>query len=644
MYPLFSVSEFAVHVLNGLTFGGIYVLMAIGLSLIFGIMHVINFAHASLWMLGMYFALAVIGASITIPIFGTIAGSFWLALIIAPLLVGAVGWGMEATFKPIYDRNPLYHILLTFGFTFVIADVVRGIWGGGFQTFPMPDVLRGPIEFGPVLFPRYRLFVLTTAIVVSLAVGAILRYSNFGLIIRAGSQNRLMAQSLGINIKRYYTFVFIFGSILAGFAGVLAGPIYPTIPDVWARALVISFIVVIVGGLGSFKGAVVIGFLVGVVESLGAAYVPAIEGYIVYLLLFVVLLTRPHGLFGRAGYEEETAEVSFGGRLPAIGLHHPVFLAGVAILLVFPLFAHTFLSVWYVSIAVHAVALAILALSLDIATGYTGLISFGHALFIGFGAYATALLLLNVTAFLPAVIITVILLTAVIAWLTGFFSIRVGGVYFAMITLAVAELFFELSVSVGDVTGGTDGLGFGLPQLPLVDLGDTTVLYYLSIVSLIGLYLLATRIMDSPFGWSLRGIRDSEDRMRALGYDVEKYKRRAFTLSGAYGGIAGIVFALHFTFVSPEVLHWTMSGDVLVMMILGGMGTLYGAIIGAFAFIGLEQLVPTYVELWRLWLGALFILLVIFLPQGLVGLPGKVKDAYRFVANGDLRATIAGVR
>jgi branched-chain amino acid transport system permease protein len=620
------ITELLVHVLNGLSLGGIYVLMAIGLSLIFGIMHVINFAHASLWMLGAYFSLTIIGATVTIPIFGPITGTFWLALLVVPFLVGVVGWGMETTFRPIYGRNPLYHILLTFGFTLIIADVVRGYWGGGFQNVAAPEMLRGPVDLGAVIFPRYRLFVIGCAVLLSGAVWAILKYTNFGLIMRAGSQNRMMTRSLGVSISRYYTLVFVFGAILAGVAGVLAAPIYPLTPDVWTRALIISFVIVIVGGLGSFKGAVTIGFLAGIVENLGSVYTPQLSGYLIYIMLFAVLLVRPHGIFGREGYEEETAEVSFSGKLPVIGARSRIFQAAVVVLLLFPPLVTTFLSSWYVGIMVQAIALAMLAMSLDLVTGYTGLISFGHAMFIGIGAYVTAIVLLNVTGTLPIAIAVAVLLAAAIAWATGYLGVRVSGVYFAMLTLAIAEMFHEASIGLEALTGGSDGLSFVMPSVPLLDLTDATTLYYLSLLTLVGLYLLAVRILDSPFGRALRGIRDSEKRMRALGYDVNKYKRRAFTLSGIYGGFAGVVYALYFTFIGTGVLHWTMSGDAIVMMILGGMGTLYGPILGAFAFVGLKQIIPIYVELWRLVLGVLFVLSIIFLPRGLVQLPEKIRE------------------
>lgn len=615
---------FAVQLLNGLSLGGIYVLMAIGLSLIFGMMNVVNFAHGSLWMIGAYLTFAVLSAG-SLPL-----GTFWLALIVGPLVVGAVGAGMEyTTFRPLYGRNPLYHILLTFGFTLIFADVVEYLWGVGFHSVRPPSILVGAITIGPMYYPKYRLFVLVAALVLSGAVWAMLRYTSFGLVIRAGSQNRLMSRSLGINVSAYYTAVFALGAGLAGIAGVLSAPLFPIVPSMWTRAIIIAFIVVIVGGLGSFRGAVVAGLLIGVVESLGATYVPELSGYLIYILMFGVLLFRPNGIFGREGHVEATeAEIEIESRLPTIGPRHRVFVAAIGFMLLYPFLMRALFSVTYINIMVQAMAFGILALSLDLVTGYTGLISFGHAMFIGLGAYVTALTLLNVTGLLIVAVPVAVLIAALIAWGVGYLGIRVSGVYFAMLTLAVAQMFHRLTLDLQSLTGGSDGIGFALPAAPLLNLENTTTIYFIGLVTLVGLYLLAVRILESPFGTSLVAIRDSEHRMEALGYDVNKYKRRTFMLSGAYGGIAGSLYALYFTFLDPGLLGWTTSGDTIVMMILGGIGTLYGPIIGAITFVGLEHVLSSFIDYWEFVVGLLFILVVILIPRGLVSLPLLIKEKW----------------
>jgi len=625
-----SVQELAVQVLNGLTRGGVYVLVAIGLSLIFGVMNVVNFAHGSLWMLGVYLTLTVVGASF---------GSFWLALLLVPLGMAVVGAAMETTtFRPLYGRDPLYHILLTFGFTLVFTDVVRFFWGTGYQQSPaLPGVLQGAMELAPgVFFPRYRLFVLLMAIVLSVAVWAILRYTAFGLIVRAGTQNRKMTRSLGVNVSRYYTLVFAFGAALAGIAGVLSANIFTITPSMWAQVIILSFIVVIVGGLGSFKGAVVAGFLIGMVEALdqpllelGTATlglpgaIQALDGYLVYILLFVVLLIRPAGIFGDESHLEDVeANIDIDTSLPTINYDSPYFLGVLAVLVAIPFV----LGNYFEGIVVQIMIVGLFALSLDIVTGYTGLISLGHALFLGLAAYGVGLIFANVTGLLFVAVPAVIVAAAVVAWAIGYLSFRVSGVYFAMLTLAVAEMFRQIVVDFDGLTNGTDGLNVVWPAVPFVDLGDTTTIYFLTLVTLAGLYVLSVRILDSPFGTSLKAIRDSSERMEALGYDVNRYKRRAFLLSGAIGGVAGVMHALYFRFASPSsVLDWAVSGDVLVTMVLGGMGTLYGPLVGATVFVGLETQVSRFVTHWEFVLGSLFILFVIFAPRGLVSLPGRVK-------------------
>ncbi|MHB9287875.1 ABC transporter permease [Halobacteriales archaeon Cl-PHB] len=625
-----TVQELVVQVLNGLTRGGIYVLIAIGLSLIFGVMNVVNFAHGSLWMLGVYLTLTVVGASF---------GSFWLALLLVPLGMAVVGAAMETTtFRPLYGRDPLYHILLTFGFTLVFTDVVRYFWGSGYQPSPqLPEVLTGAMELSPgIFFPRYRLFVLGMAVVLSLLVWSILRYTAFGLIVRAGTQNRKMTRSLGVNVSRYYTLVFAFGSALAGIAGVLSANIFTITPGMWAQVIILAFIIVIVGGLGSFKGAVAAGFLIGMVEALdqpllelGTAtfglpsVIQMLDGYLVFLLLFVVLLVRPAGLFGKEGHLEDVeANIDIDTSLPTINYDHPYFLAVLGLLLAVPFVLGNYLE----GVVVQIMIVGLFALSLDIVTGYTGLISFGHALFLGLAAYGVGLIFANITGLVFVAVPAVIVAAAVVAWAIGYLSFRVSGVYFAMLTLAVAEMFHQMVVDFDDLTNGTDGFGIIWPGVPLLDLGDTTTIYFLTLVTLVGLYLLSVRILDSPFGTSLKAIRDSEERMEALGYDVNKYKRRAFLLSGAIGGVAGVMHALWFRFASPSsVLEWTVSGDVLVTMVLGGMGTLYGPLVGAAVFVGLESQVSRFVTHWEFVLGSLFILFVIFAPRGLVSLPGRFR-------------------
>jgi branched-chain amino acid transport system permease protein len=611
------------QLLNGLALGVLYLLIASGLSVIFGMTDIINIAHVVLYTLGAYIGLAFIDAT----------GSFWIALVAAPLVVGVIGAGMErSTLHRIYDRDPLYHVILTFGFVLIITEIVEFIWGKGPQNFEIPEVLLGAQSVGPIIYPKYKLFLIGTGFFLALLVWAVFRFTEFGLVIRAGAQDADAVRLMGLDVSNYFTGVFAFGSVLAGFAGVLAGPFLNVTPGMGESILLIAFIVVIVGGLGSFRGSVVAAVLIGVVQSLGEVFVPELTGFTVFLLMIGVLLVRPQGLFGEYNIREHASKVTFDENIQPIELTDRRALAVIALLALLPLGVGTFYSSFFLALLTLVFAWALLALSLDLVLGYIGLLSFGHAAFWGLGAYTTALLAIHVTnSFLLALAVAVVI-TAAVAWVIGVLSVRLAGVYFLIITLAFAEIFRQGAFRFDDITGGSDGLR-GMPSMELLglNLGDTVTFYYVALVVVVGIYGLTVRLMDSPFGRAMVGIRESERRLAFLGFDTDKYKRRAFTLSGAIGGIAGVIFATFQTFASPESLNWIVSGDAFLIVLLGGMGTLYGPMLGAAVFVGISEMLSSYIDQWRLLLGLLLILTIMFAPRGLVQLRGSLARQVRAV-------------
>lgn len=286
---------------------------------------------------------------------------------------------------------------------------------------------------------------------------------------------------------------------------------------------------------------------------------------------------------------------------------------------------------YYLSLAIEVLIFAIFAMSLDLLLGYTGLPSFGHAAFFGFGAYALAYLTsrsdlaLNLTSNILITLPIVLLATALLALALGFFALRTTGIYFLMVTLALAQMLFSIAIGWSEVTGGSDGLpGVPRPSIGLGPLGYTfstrESFYYL----VLGLFLLSwwvlRRIVASPFGWTLRGIRENEQRMRALGYNTFGFKMIAYVIAGALAGLAGSLLVHFFGIASPESLYWTTSGEVMIMLIIGGAGTLTGSIFGA----AVERLLPsfasTYIARWQTLMGLVFILFVLFAPKGIMGL------------------------
>jgi branched-chain amino acid transport system permease protein len=277
------------QLLNGLTLGFMYVIIASGLSLIFGLMEVINFAHGALYMLGAYFGLT----------FFKLTGNFWLSLLIAPIIVGIIGMMLEySTFRPLYGRSPLYHILLTFGLVLIIGNAAELVWGKAYHLFPRPPGFDGIVRLLGFTYPSYRLFVLMVAIGISVFFWFMLKKTRFGLIIRAGTHNREITSAFGIDISRYFTIIFGFGVAIAGAAGVLMGPILSVHPHMGDGIIITAFIVVVVGGLGSLSGATLAGILIGVLESFSVILFPAFTGAMMYMVMVIVLLVRPQGLLG----------------------------------------------------------------------------------------------------------------------------------------------------------------------------------------------------------------------------------------------------------------------------------------------------------------------------------------------------------
>lgn len=283
------------QVFTGLVLGMIFVLLAVGLSLIFGLLTVVNFAHGSFFMLGAYFGFFLLGFT----------KSFWLALVLAPLLVGAFGLLVERfLIRPLYGRSIDDPLLLTFGLSLVLVEAARLIWGKIGLTFDSPPALAGAINLGFTYFPSYRIFVIVVTALVLLALWLFLERTDLGLIIRAGARDPLMVRALGIDLGRIWLLVFGLGSALAGLAGILAAPMYGVYAEMGVTIIIQSFVVVVVGGMGSLAGAVVAGLLIGEVVGLTTLFVPKLAEIMVFIVMAVVLLVRPSGLFGEAGLME----------------------------------------------------------------------------------------------------------------------------------------------------------------------------------------------------------------------------------------------------------------------------------------------------------------------------------------------------
>src|SRR5487761_616296 len=272
---------------TGLVLGGLYVLIAIGLSIIFGQLGIVNFAHGGFFALGAYFALTLY------QYFG------WPAVLLAPVLVGVVGMVVERTLiHRLYDKEPLVSLIVTFALALMIEALLRLVYGGIGQPFNQPEFLSGIYLWGPLLITKYRLTVFMTTVVLLIALWAFMQFTPYGRILRAGSRDPEMVGLLGIRLPRVLTAVFGLGCAIAGIAGVLAAPLWTVDPTISENAIMPAFVIVTIGGLGSFPGAVIAGLLVGEVVTITIQLAPAASGAIMYIFMAAVLLIRPRGLLG----------------------------------------------------------------------------------------------------------------------------------------------------------------------------------------------------------------------------------------------------------------------------------------------------------------------------------------------------------
>lgn len=281
----------AAQLVNGLSYGLLLFIITSGLSLIFGIMGVLNLAHGSMYMIGAYIAFTVTNSFIP---------SFWLALIIAPIVVGLISLIIEVVLlRTTYQLGHLSQVLMTFGLAYIFHDLARWIWGSNPLSVKPPEVLSGSIELFDQTFGLYRLAVIVIGIIIVIVLWFMQEKTRWGAIIRAGLIDKEMITGLGVNIKLVFTLVFVFGGMLAGFGGVVSAPILGVYPDMEFQILILALVILVIGGLGSIEGTFVASVLVGLVETFSRYLIPEVSVFIVYALMAFVLILKPDGLFGK---------------------------------------------------------------------------------------------------------------------------------------------------------------------------------------------------------------------------------------------------------------------------------------------------------------------------------------------------------
>jgi branched-chain amino acid transport system permease protein len=617
------MSAFVNTLFNGFAFSGLLFLLSVGLTLILGLIRVVNFAHGVLFILGGYMFVMITNAT----------NSLILGILVSIITLAVVGGFIEfVLLKRVYGRGHLAQIIITFGVVLIAQDVIKLIWSNvPYNLTAIPTFLQGSVDIGDVTVPKNSIFIIGVAILMGIILLLILNKTKLGKRINAASLDTEMANALGMNVPFLFTSVFILGSACAAVAGALLSLKVSLVPALSMEYLIYAFAVVIIGGLGSFKGSIYGSLIVGICYSFGIMILPNFAMIFIFALLLLTLLIRPRGLFGVVEEErtiklraEEGKTIILPGLKKSSKRVRQLILWGAIIVLLIVL--SRILPTFWVLFITEILILILLASSLNMVIG-SGLVSLAHAAFFGAGAYISSVVLIQLTSSLFLSIAISVVGAAIIAFVIGILSLRHVELYFTLITLAFAQFFYTLVFKWKAVTGGDDGLmGIPFPSINVFGLTgeiftpDSTLkyLYYVLVFVVIGLVFIRI-ILNSPFGQVLHGIRENTERVSFLGLNPKKFKVAVFVIAGGLAGLAGALFAPFQMVISPIVAHWSKSVEPIFMNIIGGTATNIGPGIGAAVYLFFKDTISSITEYWRIWFGLLLIAIILVFPQGIIG-------------------------
>ncbi|MGH8801894.1 MAG: ABC transporter permease [Casimicrobiaceae bacterium] len=623
-----SLASLAVQILNGLASAASLFLVAAGLTVIFGVTRIVNFAHGSFYMLGAYVAWST-GHALAAALPASQV-SFWLAVLAAGIAVAALGTVIEVLLlKRLYRAPDLLQLTATFGILLIVGDVVLAVWGPEVLLGPRVPGLSGAVTLFGRAVPSYDLMLIAIAIAVFVALTLLLRKTRFGVLVRAAAENRELASALGVDQAKLYTAVFALGSFLAGVAGALVLPREPANLGMDLAVIADAFVVTVLGGLGSIPGAFIAALAIGVIKALCIAAgtieigrlsvgLPGLTRVIEFIVMALVLVVRPAGLFGapvmpKAPAPRERPRLIRPGRA-----HAWVAIALLIAAVLLPAIGSPYAAVLVTDILIAALFTA----SLQLLTGVGGMVSFGHAAWFGIGAYTAARIALSGYPFALA-LVAAPLAAAIAAAAFASVSTRVSGIHLAMLTLAFAQILWSAAIDWDRVTGGSNGLIGVWPPPSLAD----PLHYYGLVLGLCALAITAlVAIAFTPFGYALRAARDAPLRARACAIAIDRRRREALWLSAAFAGLAGALYAFSKGGVGPDSLAITRSVDALVMLLLGGLSAWLGPLAGAAALIGLQDTLARSTEYWHAATGVAILVIVLAFPGGIATLGGFARS------------------
>lgn len=613
------------QLLNGLASASSLFMVAVGLSLIFGVTRVVNFAHGSLYMVGIYLAY-----SLTTWWGADSIGTYLLAVLSAALLTGLLGTLIEiVVLRRIYHAPELFQLLATFALVLVISDAVLWYWGAEDLLGPQVPGLSGAIELLGRHIPTYNFVLMSVGPLVLLGLWYLLNRTRWGIYVRAAQQDKEMLAALGVNQAWLFTSVFALGSFLAGLGAALELPNEPASLSLDLRLIGDAFAVVVIGGMGSILGAFIAALSIaevkaianwlGTVNVLGVTINFSKLSLIVeFLLMALVLVSRPWGLLGKPQEKSRNSAPIEAPLRFATSPQKVLMIGAVLCLAMIPLFDNAYLMI----LLQDALIAALFAVSLHFMAGLAGMHSFGHAVYFGVGAYAAAVLSSQLAIPMAWSFIAAPVVAALFAVIFGWFCIRLSGIYLAMLTLAFAQLIWSIVFQWEGFTGGSNGL---IGIWPSAWLEEGNHYYYFTLLVVIVSIFLLRWITFSSFGYAMRASRDSVLRAQAIGIHVRRVQWQVFIISGFFAGLAGALYAFSKGSISPEELSVSRSVDGLVMVLLGGIQSLLGPVIGAFSYTFLHDYVINITAYWKALLGMVIIGLVLLFPMGIAGVADYLK-------------------
>ena len=605
-----------VQLLGGLSYATTLFLMAAGLTLIFGVTRIVNFAHGSFFMLGALFTAHWV--TNWFPAWGDSAGLYALAMLMGAAVAALAGALAEfLLLRRMVGAPELYQLVATFGLTLAMHDAMQWVFGPGEVFAPRFPGLKGSVEIAGEFFPVYQLLMIALGPLVWWGLHGLLHRSRFGQRLRAATQDRGMLAALGVNPRPLMLGAVMLGCALAGLGGALQLPREPAHLQMDVNVIVETFVVVVMGGLGSIGGAFAAALIIGLVHAFGIQFFPEATLVLVFLTMAVVLVFRPQGLRGLPpgaldGVRElpqrfRGLRLKLGGQLASAG--GLLALAGLAWLG----------GPYWQTLAADALILMIFGISLQAMMGLGGLVSFGHAAFFGLGAYGAALSHSVWGAPLPLALVAGCAVALAVAAVFGAAVVRSAGVYLAMLSLALAQVVWAGASQWVSVTGGDNGI-IGLRLVA----PEGRALFFAGLVALALLAVLGLRgLALSVRGAALQALRDAPQRAAASGLPVNRLKYRVFVESAVLAALAGGLFAAHKGAVFPSLASVAMSVDALLVVLLGGVHQVWGAVVGSaiLSYAGAE--LGRELTYWRGLLGVFIMLIMVAAPSGLLGLLGR---------------------